>query len=111
MKRRQGLGGGSEIAKEEVVESKAQDALNQELFGWIGQWRESTIRLQGRKALLHAAEEDDGPWLENLELGAEGLVLLLQVHDRGLAEDHAVDGRGSGRRGSVGGVRVPARAR
>ena len=32
--------------------------------------------LQGGKALLHASEEDDGPWLEDLELGAEGLVLL-----------------------------------
>lgn len=72
---------------------------------------ESMLGLQGRKALLHASEEDDGPWLEDLELGAEGLVLLLQVHDRGLAEDQAVDGRGSRRRGGVGGVRVPARAR
>lgn len=72
---------------------------------------ESMIGLQGRKALLHASEEDDGPWLEDLELGAECLVLLLQVHDRGLAEDQAVDGRGSRRRGGVGGVGVPARAR
>lgn len=73
---------------------------------------ESMVRLlQGREALLHAAEEDDRPWLENLQLGAEGLVLLLQVHDRGLAEDQAVDGRGGRRGRGVRGVRVAARAR
>lgn len=57
-------------------------------------------RLEGAHALLDAAPVDDGPGLEDVELAAEALALLLEVDDGRLAGDDAVDGAGGG--GHVG---------
>lgn len=48
--------------------------------------------LKRSHALLQSTPVDDGPRLEEGELRAKALLLLLHLHERRLAGQHAVDG-------------------